>query len=153
EWISIVNTTLTKINPYMHSLRVFKDNLYNGILELLENTSTEEVAAIIHANIIHMIDVIEFQKHRFLHAHIVMCVQPKLPVKQIDKIISAELPREQLHLKNIVKKFIIHKQQHSSCCLYNNNTCIYGYPKPLISETYVNDKGYIQYHHWAQEDA
>ncbi|CAG8435709.1 3354_t:CDS:2 [Scutellospora calospora] len=61
-----------------------------------------------------MINVIEFQKHGFPYAHIVIRVQSELPVKQIDKIVNAELPHEQSHLKNMVEKYIVHKQQHSS---------------------------------------
>ncbi|CAG8447351.1 5675_t:CDS:2 [Scutellospora calospora] len=171
EWILIINTTLTKINPYIHLLRVFKNNSYDGILELRENTSTGEVAVIIYADsianyeplqypllfshstsgwhpknfynlsqidwyrcrllyllrtyfgtVIYMIDVIEFQKCRFPYAHIVIRIQLELPVEQIDKIVNAELLHEQSHLKNVVEKYMVHKQQHSSCPDHINYT-------------------------------
>ncbi|CAG8840650.1 13412_t:CDS:1, partial [Racocetra persica] len=64
---------------------------------------------------------------------------------QIDKIISAELPNENLRLKELVKKYMIHKPQHSSCCLHNGE-CIYQYPKSIIPTTYADEKDFIQYH-------
>lgn len=39
--------------------------------------------------IAYIVDVIEFQKRGLPHAHIVMHVNPELPIDQIDKIISA----------------------------------------------------------------
>ncbi|CAG8552590.1 1453_t:CDS:2 [Racocetra fulgida] len=51
-----------------------------------------------------MIDIIEFQKHGFSHAQIVIRVQPELSINQINKIVSAELPHEQSHLKQLPEK-------------------------------------------------
>lgn len=51
EWISSVQNMLSRVNPYVHSLRMLKDNPSNtAFIELQENTSTGEVAAIMHAN-------------------------------------------------------------------------------------------------------
>ncbi|CAG8780044.1 20540_t:CDS:1, partial [Racocetra persica] len=42
---------LIQINPYVHSLQILKDNPSDtAFLELQENTSTGEIAAIMHAN-------------------------------------------------------------------------------------------------------
>ncbi|CAG8641606.1 26675_t:CDS:2 [Racocetra persica] len=50
-WVSIIQSMLTCINPYVHSLQMLRDNSSStALLELCENTSTGEVAAIIHAN-------------------------------------------------------------------------------------------------------
>ncbi|CAG8840893.1 36230_t:CDS:1, partial [Racocetra persica] len=49
-WVSAVQSMLTRINPYVHSLQMLQDNSYTTLLELRENTSTGEIAAIIHAN-------------------------------------------------------------------------------------------------------
>ncbi|CAG8539146.1 3284_t:CDS:2 [Racocetra persica] len=38
---------------------------------------------------------------------------------------------------------MIHRQQHSSRCL-RNGTCIYHYPKPIILETYIDEKEYYE---------
>ncbi|CAG8485639.1 7491_t:CDS:2, partial [Gigaspora margarita] len=75
-------------------------------------------------NIIYIIEIIEFQKFIF-----------------------AELPREKSHLRELVEKFMIHKQQYSPCCLQNRK-CIYKYPKQIISETYIDEKGFVQYRCW-----
>ncbi|CAG8833013.1 30692_t:CDS:2, partial [Gigaspora margarita] len=101
--------------------------------------------------VIYIIEVIEFQKRGFSHAHVIVCVQSELPINQIDKIIMAELPREKSLLRELVEKYMIHKQQHSPRCL-RNRKCIYNYPKPIIPETHVNEKGFIQYRRHMQED-
>ncbi|CAG8641625.1 26676_t:CDS:2, partial [Racocetra persica] len=72
-----------------------------------------------------------------------MRVHPELPVDQIDKIISAEIPHENTCLKEIVKKYMLHRQQHSPRCLHNG-TCIYHYPKPIIPETYIDEREAIE---------
>ncbi|CAG8837728.1 15261_t:CDS:1, partial [Cetraspora pellucida] len=69
--------------------------------------------------IAYIIDVIEFQKRGLPHAHVIMRVHPELPVDQIDKIISAEIPHENAYLNEIVKKYMLHRQQHSPRCLRN----------------------------------
>ncbi|CAG8806897.1 19991_t:CDS:1, partial [Gigaspora margarita] len=112
----------------------------------------KELLHIYFGPIIYIIDVIEFQKYRFPYAHIVVHVQPKLPIDQIDKIISAELPNKNSHLKKLVEKYMIHRLQYSSHCL-RNGKCIYQYPKPIIPETYIDKKGYVQYRHRTQNDA
>ncbi|CAG8789110.1 34302_t:CDS:2, partial [Racocetra persica] len=61
------------------------------------------------------------------YAHIVMSVNPKLPVDQIDKIIFAELSRENIQLRELIKKFMLHKQNHSSRCLRNRASNISQY--------------------------
>ncbi|CAG8452468.1 1586_t:CDS:2 [Scutellospora calospora] len=96
--------------------------------------------------IIYIVDVIEFQKYGFLHAHVVVRVHPELSINQIDKIISVELLNNNSQLKELVEKYMIYKSQHSSQCL-RNNKCIYGYPKPIILETYIDEKGpdYVKY--------
>ncbi|CAG8839526.1 16090_t:CDS:1, partial [Cetraspora pellucida] len=43
-------------------------------------------------------------------------------------------------------------QQHSPRCL-RNGTCIYYYPKPIIPETYINERGYVQYRRRTHDDA
>ncbi|CAG8839267.1 8124_t:CDS:2, partial [Gigaspora margarita] len=101
--------------------------------------------------VIYIIEVIEFQKRGFPHAHVIVCVQPELSINQIDKIIIAELPREKSPLRELVEKYMIHKQQHLPHCL-RNRKCIYNYPKPIIPETHVNEKGFVQYRHHMQED-
>ncbi|CAG8816579.1 7919_t:CDS:2, partial [Gigaspora margarita] len=82
---------------------------------------------------------------------VVLCVQSELPINQIDKIIMAELSREKSPLRELVEKYMIHKQQHSPRCL-RNGKCIYNYPKPIIPETHVNEKGFVQYCCHMQED-
>ncbi|CAG8496235.1 7053_t:CDS:2 [Cetraspora pellucida] len=94
--------------------------------------------------IAYIIDMIEFQKRGLPHAHIIMRVHPELLADQIDKIVSAELPRENVHLEELVKKYMLHRQQHSSRCLRNGN-CIYRYPKPIVPETYIDERGFVQY--------
>ncbi|CAG8751917.1 17827_t:CDS:2, partial [Cetraspora pellucida] len=63
------------------------------------------------------LEIAPIVKHRFPHTHIVVHVQPELPIDQIDKVITAELPREKSHLRELVEKYIIHKQQHLPHCL------------------------------------
>lgn len=101
--------------------------------------------------VIYIVDVIEFQKRRFPHAYIIVHVHPELPIDQIDKIILAELPHEKSRLRKLVEKYMIHNKQHSSCCLQNNK-CIYQYLKPITPETYINEKGFVQYRCRTQDD-
>ncbi|CAG8713447.1 3907_t:CDS:1, partial [Scutellospora calospora] len=64
--------------------------------------------------VIYIVDVIEFQKRRFPHIHVVVYIHPELPMNQIDKIILAELLNNNLRLKELVEKYMIHKSQYSS---------------------------------------
>ncbi|CAG8788712.1 9219_t:CDS:10, partial [Gigaspora margarita] len=76
---------------------------------------------------------------------------PELPVDQIDKIIFAEMPYENGYLREMVKKYMLYRQQHSFRCL-RNGICIYQYPKLIVSATYIDEKGYVHYHRRTQED-
>ncbi|CAG8584171.1 2431_t:CDS:2, partial [Racocetra fulgida] len=58
---------------------------------------------------------------------------------QIDKIISAEMPYKDGCLKEMIKKFMLHRQQHSFHCLHNG-VYIYQYLKPIVPVTYINEK-------------
>ncbi|CAG8847457.1 14959_t:CDS:2, partial [Gigaspora margarita] len=51
DWVSTIRTMLTQVNPYISWLRTFQRNFtYNTILELRKNSSTGEIAAIMHAD-------------------------------------------------------------------------------------------------------
>ncbi|CAG8829618.1 41172_t:CDS:2 [Gigaspora margarita] len=67
------------------------------------------------------ISTIITHKRGLPHVHIIIRVNPKLPIDQVDKIISAEMPQENMHLRELVKKFMIHKQQHSPRYLRNKD--------------------------------
>ncbi|CAG8574293.1 13019_t:CDS:2 [Cetraspora pellucida] len=83
------------------------------------------------------------------HSHLgklkdMLCIHPELPINQIDKVVFAELPCKNAYLKKLVMKYMLHKPQHSSRCL-RNGKCIYQYSKPIIPETYIDERGFVQY--------
>ncbi|CAG8534314.1 32781_t:CDS:2 [Gigaspora margarita] len=218
EWILAVQSMLDQNNPYVNSLKLFQQNfLCNAVLELRKNTSTGEVAAIMHADSIvnihphfenendkdekgdlylpasflgskrcclsyiayalalahcrekpsffitmttnlnwseirsqlqlrqNALEIALIVVHSF-HSHLkklkeLLCVH-------LEKIIYID---DKSRLRELVKKYMIHNKQYLSRCL-RNNKCIYQYSKPIIPETSINEKGFVQYCHHTQED-
>ena len=119
----------------------------------------------------YMTSSIEFQKRGLPHCHIVVQVRltvfsdsrfnpycqfrPELPVHEIDRLIKAELPRNDPTLRAKVKKFMTHNPNHltrevSRC--RRGNKCIYGFPHPITSQTTVKDDGRVLYKRSTEED-
>jgi hypothetical protein len=107
--------------------------------------------------ILYEISVTEFQKRGLPHAHIIIKVSHDPPLSEIDTIISAELPDpvENPTLYAAVKRFHTHSRDHltrpTSRC-NRNGRCIYGYPQPINSHTYIDDLGRIHYRRRREED-
>jgi hypothetical protein len=121
---------------------------------------------------IYIIKIIEFQKRGLPHAHIVIKVRslvplhlrtlfnhPKLkddiPVEHIDKIISAELPTHNPALRRKIVRYMTHGRDHltreNSRC-QKDGKCIYGFPHPLTSKTWVDEDGRVHYKRTSEED-
>ena len=119
----------------------------------------------------YMTSSIEFQKRGLPHCHIILQVgqtvfsdrqfnlfyqfHPELPVHEIDRLIKAELPRNDQTLRVKIKKFMTHNPNHltreiSRC--RKGNKCIYGFPHPITSQTTVKDDGRVLYKHSTEED-
>jgi hypothetical protein len=86
--------------------------------------------------VLYLIRITEFQKHGLPHEHIAVGLKniPKL-ASDIDKFLSAELPREAGPLRDAVKRHMTHihdpnKSYHR--CGWPRE-CQYGYPKPLAA--------------------
>lgn len=95
----------------------------------------------------------EFQKRGLPHTHILVFLKPQFrPVtpKQIDKIISAEIPDKNIdpHLFDIVTTLMIHdpcgKQNKNSPCM-SNKKCTKHFPKNFIDSIVIDNDGYPVY--------
>lgn len=97
--------------------------------------------------------VVEFQKRGLPHAHILLIVsttdKPTTP-KQIDEVVSAELPcpDTQPELYRLVESHMIHGPcgpLNPSCPCMQDGLCTKNYPKAFLSATRVRDGGYPEY--------
>jgi len=91
-------------------------------------------------------DVIEYQKRALPHDHELVSLKKDIftTPEDIDKVICAEMPREEGKLKEAVKLFMLH--EHSDRCGFEKTgTCHWGYPKPRIEHTYIDEHGYTYY--------
>jgi hypothetical protein len=90
------------------------------------------------------ISITEFQKRGLPHAHIALALKhvPQSP-SDIDKFLSAELPREQGPLREAVKKHMTHQHRPGNKyhrCGYPQK-CQYNYPHAVKSESGFNERG------------
>lgn len=101
-----------------------------------------------------VIYTIEFQKRGLPHAHILIFLHPQFKHPNpdgIDKIISAELPDEQVEpeLFKIVSSFMIHGpcgiQNKNSPCIDDNGKCTKFFPNFFCDKTTVDADGYPVY--------
>jgi hypothetical protein len=110
-----------------------------------------------------MFHSVEFQKRGLPHAHILIrYAKSCLLAEEIDAVISAELPREDLALRNLIMSFMIHHhstppQPISAYCqkedVNGNRHCRFEYPKTLREHTIIDDNGRVQYRRRHPEDA
>ena len=65
---------------------------------------------------------------------------------KIDDLIKGELPKDNPRLRQKIKKYMTHPYDHLSCetsrC-HRGNRCIYGFPKPIIPDMYIDEDGRI----------
>jgi hypothetical protein len=86
----------------------------------------------------------EFQKRGLPHKHIAVALKnvPRSPA-EIDKFLSAELPRNDGPLRDAVKRHMTHihdpKKTYHRCGWPRN--CQYGFPKAVKAESSFNDRG------------
>lgn len=98
--------------------------------------------------------MIEFQKRGLPHAHLIIAVEPEIPVEGIDFYVSAEMPRDGPDLerrRKLVRRFMTH--DHNSRCGGSDEECCYHFPFDINEETYVNDQNRIAYRRRHPEDA
>ncbi|KAJ7624190.1 hypothetical protein B0H17DRAFT_1151318 [Mycena rosella] len=103
------------------------------------------------------IRVNEFQKHGLPHSHIAVSVKvvPRTP-NEIDKILSAELPRSPGPLRDAVKRHMTHNHDRTKPyhrCGWPSKKCQYNFPKPIQQESQFNDRGYFEPRRRHEEDA
>lgn len=99
--------------------------------------------------LVYYIRVREFQKRGFPHDHIAVCLRfPPRTTEDIDKVFSAELPREEGSLRHTVKKFMTHnhdaKRKYHRCGWTpgpDGKKCQYGFPKPLNDVSHFDERG------------
>ena len=93
---------------------------------------------------------IEWQKRGLPHAHLLLWLIDRIQPRDIDKVISAELPdpQQDRELFDIVKKHMIHGPcghlNRNSPCM-KNGKCTKKYPRSFVSETQTGDDGYPRY--------
>ncbi|XP_073537804.1 uncharacterized protein [Phyllobates terribilis] len=100
-----------------------------------------------------MVYVIEFQKRRLPHGHILAFMAPEYKAwekERIDKFVCAELPHKDTHPKlyETVKSCMIHGPcgpLNPNAPLMDNGNCTKGFPKDFCSETNSNKNGYPKY--------
>ena len=100
---------------------------------------------------------VEWQKRGLPHAHILIWLHNKISSNEIDDVISAEIPDENVDkgLYDIVVKNMI----HGPCGALNENSpcmakgrCTKQYPRLLVSNTITGNDGYPQYRRRSTED-
>ncbi|KAE8230528.1 hypothetical protein CF326_g4466 [Tilletia indica] len=94
------------------------------------------------------IKVIEFQRRGLPHAHIVFALDKEIPIQQLDKVVSGEVPPEtQPRLRALVLRLMRHPDDHvvrrdgtlntNSRC-NKDGRCVWGFPQPITEETTVD---------------
>ena len=100
---------------------------------------------------------VEWQKRGLPHAHILIWLYYKITSNEIDDVISAEIPDENVDkgLYDIVVKNMI----HGPCGALNENSpcmakgrCTKQYPRLLVPNTITGNDGYPQYRRRSTED-
>jgi len=81
-------------------------------------------------------------------------VHLELPLEHINDLIKAEIPKDNLHLCDKIKKYMMHSHDHltreNSHCR-KGNTCTYGFPHPITSEMWIDDEGRVHFR-WPEEE-
>ncbi|KAG2192304.1 hypothetical protein INT47_004424 [Mucor saturninus] len=103
--------------------------------------------------VVEYVGVIEFQKRGLPHAHMLFIVKPEDRPKttsDFDKIISAEIPNEELH--PLAYHTVTKNMMHGPCGALNPSTicmkdgkCSKGYPKKFTPTTTTAESGYPIY--------
>ncbi|MCH79351.1 ATP-dependent DNA helicase PIF1, partial [Trifolium medium] len=97
---------------------------------------------------------IEFQKRGLPHAHMLLWLDGKHKLnsgRDIDKLISAELPHPELYpkLHAVVASFMMHgpcgEAKRSSPCMKGRSSCSKFFPKKYKSSTSIDEDGYPSY--------
>ncbi|GFS55863.1 ATP-dependent DNA helicase [Trichonephila clavipes] len=101
---------------------------------------------------------VEWQKHGLPHAHVLTWLETKIRAEQIDDVIRAELPDQEVdpELFDVVKTYMV----HSPCGSYNprspcmkNGICSKRFPKPFSTETVTGECGYPFYRRRSPENS
>ncbi len=101
---------------------------------------------------------IEWQKRGLPHAHLLVWVEDKLRLDEVDNVIRAELPdpTEDPELFKIVTSCMVHGPCGTDDGFYkgclNKGKCDKGYPKPFTKETQTATDGYPMYRRRKKED-
>ena len=93
---------------------------------------------------------VQWQKRGLPHAHILIWLVEKIKPNEVDEVISAEIPNEQVDpgLHEVVIKNMIHGpcgtlNQNAPCMV--DGKCSKRYPRTLISQTITGNDGYPLY--------
>jgi len=97
--------------------------------------------------------VIEFQERGLPHAHVLLIMSPAdrpRTAKDIDRLVSAELPNAKEHpkLRQLVEKCMLHGpcgDLNPACVCMRDGKCSKHYPKEFREETLWCENGYPQY--------
>ncbi|GFX90219.1 helitron_like_N domain-containing protein [Trichonephila clavipes] len=101
---------------------------------------------------------VEWQKRGLPHAHILIWLETKIRAEQIDDVIRAELPEQEVdpELFDVVKTHMV----HGPCGSYNprypcmkNGICSKRFPKPFSTETVTGEGGYPFYRRHSPENS
>ena len=122
--------------------------LFNTKLRLLIN---DILSGNIFGKIISYVYTIEFQKRGLPHAHILVTLHPDSKIKNpkdLDKIISAEIPEDDDQLLELVMTHMIHgphEIKKLKCYNESTKTCKYKYPKQFCEHSKFLPNGFPQY--------
>ncbi|XP_066935326.1 uncharacterized protein [Clytia hemisphaerica] len=126
--------------------RVFRMKLFAMKKEIMQDGILGMVVA--------RVDVIEFQKRGFPHAHILIHFAAEFKLRNaddIDRLICPQLPDPETEpeLYDIIKSNMIHGpcgalNDRSPCMI--DGSCSKGFPKSFNDETVMNVDGYPSYH-------
>jgi hypothetical protein len=101
--------------------------------------------------------VTEFQKRGTPHSHIIISTSPSLPFEGVDRVVSAEMPRDHpdpvvlARRRLLVQQFMTHRHSHR-CQPNPGDLCSYSYPKNIEPATYMNGEGKITHRRRFEED-
>ena len=152
KWKEIIELLLdgqTSSDRHDITARVFKQKLKSLMDFIVKHQAFGEVRCWMYS--------IEWQKRGLPHAHILVWLVNKIPPDQIDRVISAEIPDNELdpELFEVITKNNI----HGPCGVHNYNSpcmrygkCTGSYPRELLAETITGNDGYPKYRRRSTED-
>ena len=129
--------------------RVFHMKLKDFIKDLTKNAVFGKPKAHLYS--------VEYQKRGLPHAHVLLWLEERIHLQEIDSIISAEIASkdDDPELHRIILSHMVHgpcgPQNPRSPCM-QNGLCSKHYPREFLSETLCGNDGYPEYRRRSKEE-